>query len=174
MFTACEALDLHDYNNFFSAPFTHPTQVHQPTVALQQRQFGGGRWDSATGAGNTVLLGYAGITTPLGSQSTIPIFRSFLDAGESQPVAWLKAHTRIAIGSVRHTRWLQANACAYDKQAYYFLSYKVPRISNYELPLPKPLEGLTRWRIPRDSWNLDRNDWEDTKSFEDIGGIRIQ
>ena len=167
-FASCQVLDLHDYNNFYSAPFVGSEQ-RDPKAPLGTRSFGGERWYQATGSGRITLLGYDGITTPQGVVDCWPYFRALLDTGASQPVAWVKGHLTVAGRGVNHTSWLQGNACAYDSQAYYCISYDVPQLSNYEEPLPAPLEGHQCWRIPRAKWTLERADWSRNEDLKDVG-----
>ena len=149
MLLSCNVLDLHDYNNNLATEF--PRTGTSDPVAL--RPSPGKLWRTATG-GKTVLLGYNfPVYSLVGRDARANYFQKALPALEAlgvatarrEPLAWLKANYESALEG-RDSSAL--NACAWDKDYYYFISFDPP----YQLN-----EGHTRhtingfYRVPLDS-----------------------
>ncbi len=143
---ACDALDLHDYNGFYTYP--HFPKDLDPELGYPAdsgmaysfkdlpgvpRTFGGRRWLQATSGNTDVLLGYAGPAPILSFRDVNTRFeyelrQTGLPRTDQRVLAWLRANRAVARQDFPGKGWLCLNACAWDKRAgkYYYIPYVPP------------------------------------------------
>ena len=195
---ACSALDLNDYNNFFSAPFAQngtvgvpgatATDYHASTADISQRKFGGLNWYNTTryasnrnGHTGTTLLGYSSYASAITSSNAIRNYQTNLANG-GEAMAWMKANLTTGNGTNggQVPFWLALGACAWDTVAvngtatdvFYYIPYKVPQLKSLAGVTPTPIDGLGVWMIPKSSWTKDRVDWNRLDTI-DINGTQV-
>lgn len=128
MLTSCNALDMHDYNNNYTLEFPRTG----PLDPVSLRTSPGQKWWKATGNGKSVLLGYNfPILNTTGQAARASYLNTTLKnleqrsvpATERQQLAWLRANYEVAM-SLNEASAL--NACAWDQNYYYFISFDPP------------------------------------------------
>jgi len=124
IFACCAVLDINDYNG--GAHKRYDEELH-----LQLQEYAPGlKWDelSSLSSGKRVLLGYNWYS-PLGRTTidtqVINKYFEYLTLGRrySQPEAWIWANANLA--DLRPPENFPDNACAIDKDGYYFIKYDV-------------------------------------------------
>lgn len=156
---SCEALDFRDLNNNYGTGVTYDdgTPIAKgrtgPADPINQRFSPGQQWWKKTG-GNTLLLGY---NFPALGGTAFRAIQQF-DAANAivkasglpssqrpEPVVWLLAH------AMAQGLDFKLAACAWDKDAYYYMSFKPPlqTLKNYDPKTKRKVEGF--YRVPLDS-----------------------
>jgi hypothetical protein len=181
---SCEALDLRDYNNYFSSlhfdPNSPAVASHPPGAGQSARQsFGGEKWFNAfNGVGPKVsMLGYAGPAPLSVRKELLDLYKSNLTSSPSDIIAWLRANREIAKTFAGNDQlgWLCLNACAYDTNGdYYYLAYETPAGNYQKLPpamAPGTVPALGIYKVPRGNWNLEAVNWNAIPQKSPSGSI---
>lgn len=143
--TSCNVLDVYDYNNVRAGSQNSPRRV-SPDDQVSARTFPGINWWKATrynakgiepdgssfpqGYDGPILLGYNYPVQQILVNDVLQNYRKELarlrgQVGDSvlQQYAWLKANAQIRF---RDFNGSPRNACAWDAQYYYYISYTDP------------------------------------------------
>lgn len=130
MLLSCNVLDLHDYNNNLSDSLGRTG----PFDPVSMRPSPGILWRNATGRGRTILLGY---NYPFWSDTGVDARKRYfntvlkdlenrgVESGIRQQLAWLRANYEAAVESQEQDSSC-LNACAWDQNYYYFISFSPP------------------------------------------------
>lgn len=178
---ACDILDLHDYNNFFSSK-NYP-KGYNPADGIISRLFSGQDWYGLrltnSSSKKVLMLGYNAKAPTDTVASVGQAYLAKVKAGQAPALAWLEANREKARSD--DYAWCCLNACAYDEAAnYYYIPYKTPsgkysnrKVPKWRIPPPKPgdnpLPGEGVFKVPAARWNDEAKDWEEIPQ-EPLGG----
>ena len=178
---SCEVLDLRDYNNFFSTDHysgltsdpaqPNPITPHPSNGTLATRRSPGVAWYGQTVARNVQnLLGYAAPAPELALGASLPGRLAAQDLNKNLALAWLQANQQAAreVG----TAWLCLNACAYQKNTYYYLPYVVPSgegnfdrqwptLLQFPHVDPSKIKTFGVYSVPISRWAREAGKWTD-------------
>ncbi|MEW6284276.1 MAG: hypothetical protein AB1758_37020 [Candidatus Eremiobacterota bacterium] len=164
IFSSCNVLDLHDYNsNVFAPDVPLDRRVAYPGSASGPGQL----WRRITGNGNTILLGYnypvnaaaarlvAASSRPDGSTPSryaeeLVRLSGLVPPEELQQIAWISANLKVAReGGEGGLTENALNACAWDRNFYYYIAYAPGRTYRARFDEPRRVRGV--YKIPLDN-----------------------
>lgn len=172
--SACEALDLHDYNN----------TSHSPDVGIEGRVSPGQLWWKATDRGrsksgaHTVLLGFNRVTAGdpwLAYRQELTRLANL--AGPSvnnlEALAWMNSNFQEAkSGRLR----LAAGACAWSEDHYYYIPYeldndpevrwRIPGGQQMKVANTRTMRGI--YRIHKRDWDTQPSSWIKIPAFAEL------
>ncbi len=169
--SACQALDLHDYNNL----------LHSPSDGMSARQSPGKLWWNATSlgksisGGHTVLLGFNRITGG-------PVWNAYRDE-----LTRLTRISSVATGNLEAFAWMKSNydaaksghliqsaaACAWSSGNYYYIPYELdpdPKV-RWRTPAGEVFQVANKgkmtgvYRIPETHWDRTPTSWVEIPDF---------
>jgi hypothetical protein len=120
MLTSCNVLDVYDYNNK-RVNWPGARGRTSPEDPISIRSDPGKKWWNATRQGSTVLLGYnfpvLRVEASLAVQEYFTMLKQMTGVPEAkrQQYAWLRANERLEFSCL--------NACAWDSDFYYYISF---------------------------------------------------
>lgn len=182
---SCSALDLNDYNNFSALNGASSTiPIYPPNTGVEfRKQFGGRKWWKAfcQNRPEATMFGYCAPAPAVGCPVVMKGIGDLLSSGNTTGwnaspgtniliKTWMLANYVYGnVGTAGNTTagdpvpFTALNACAYDDQNYYFISYRVPKLSGYAVSDPTfPLEPAGIYQVAKGDWDAERLDWAES------------